>query len=94
MMTTPKGTAEHPKIPTSITKEMWALHVDGASNKDGLGAGIVLASPYGDRSTYALRFKFKGLNNEAEYEALLAWLWLAISMNVTHLEVFSDSKPN
>lgn len=58
MITTPKGTDEHQQMPTNIAKETWALHVDGASNKDGSGAGIVLVIPHGYKSTYDLRFTF------------------------------------
>ncbi|GKD72159.1 reverse transcriptase domain-containing protein [Tanacetum coccineum] len=40
---------------------------------------------------YALRFEFMASNNEAEYEALIAGLELAIKMEVHHMHVFSDS---
>ena len=69
----------------------WTFFTDGASSAEGAGAGIVLTSPTGDNSTYALRFDFKCTNNEAEYEALLAGLRLAQSMEVKKLKVFSDS---
>ena len=41
---------------------------------------------------YALRFKFKASNNEAEYEALIVGLKLAKEMKVESLEIFSDSQ--
>ena len=49
----------------------WTLHVDGASNEQGSGAGLVLKSPEGVMAEYALRFSFKTFNNQAEYEALI-----------------------
>ena len=55
----------------------WVLHVDGASNGQGGGAGIVLESPDGLVTEQALRFGFKASNNAAEYEAVLAGLDLA-----------------
>ncbi|KAM2228035.1 hypothetical protein ACFXTI_014779 [Malus domestica] len=41
---------------------------------------------------YALRFKFKASNNEAEYEALLAGLHLAKHLGVKQIDIFSDSQ--
>ncbi|KAM1985525.1 hypothetical protein ACFX16_013686 [Malus domestica] len=41
---------------------------------------------------YALRFKFKASNNEAEYEALLAGLHLAKHLGVKRIDIFSDSQ--
>ncbi|XP_071911843.1 uncharacterized protein [Coffea arabica] len=55
-------------------KEPWVLFVDGASSKEGSGAGLLLISPTGEELTYALRFDFPASNNEAEYEALLTGL--------------------
>nr|GEX65009.1 hypothetical protein [Tanacetum cinerariifolium] len=50
----------------------WTLFTDGASSPKGLGAGSVLIGPSGIEYTYALRLTFPSINNEAEYEALLA----------------------
>ena len=41
---------------------------------------------------YALRFSFQASNNEAEYEAVIAGLNLAHSMEANQLEVSSDSQ--
>ena len=41
---------------------------------------------------YALRFGFQAFNNEAEYEAVMAGLNLAHSMEADQLEVSSDSQ--
>ncbi|KAM1795763.1 hypothetical protein ACFX11_036070 [Malus domestica] len=41
---------------------------------------------------YAIRFKFKASNNEAEYEALLAGLRLAKHLGVKRIDIFSDSQ--
>ncbi|KAM2042051.1 hypothetical protein ACFX16_035790 [Malus domestica] len=41
---------------------------------------------------YALRFKFKVPNNDAEYEALLAGLRLAKHFGVKRIDIFSDSQ--
>ncbi|XP_062080822.1 uncharacterized protein LOC133785619 [Humulus lupulus] len=70
----------------------WSLHMDGASNKGGSGAGIVMTRPEGHMMYCAIRFGFEALNNEAEYEALLAGLRLAQGLKVMHLHIFSDSQ--
>ena len=70
---------------------IWKLSVDGASNAQGSGAGLILTSPEGIDIEYALRFGFHASNNEAEYEAVIAGLNLAHSLEVDQLEVHSDS---
>ncbi|XP_062103781.1 uncharacterized protein LOC133814891 [Humulus lupulus] len=72
--------------------EEWSLHVDGASNKGGDGAGIMMNGPGGHKMYCAIRFRFEASNNEAEYKVLLAGLRLAQGLKVTHLHIFSDSQ--
>ena len=61
---------------------IWKLSVDGASNAQGSGAGLILTSPEGIDIEYAFRFGFHASNNEAEYEAVI------VGLNLTHsLEV-------
>ncbi|GKC55171.1 reverse transcriptase domain-containing protein [Tanacetum coccineum] len=57
--------------------EPWILFTDGSSCTDGSGAGLILTNPEGMEFTYALRFRFDAINNEAEYEALIAGLRIA-----------------
>ncbi|XP_022013788.1 uncharacterized protein LOC110913248 [Helianthus annuus] len=73
------------------TEESWLLYTDGASNEDGAGAGLRLVSPDKHKFTYAIRLDFKSTNNEAEYEAFLPGLQLAIKMGVWHIEAHVDS---
>ncbi|GKF05970.1 reverse transcriptase domain-containing protein [Tanacetum coccineum] len=42
--------------------------------------------------TYALHFRFETRNSEAEYEALLAGLWIAQEMEIRSLAIFADSQ--
>ncbi|KAL0439892.1 UNVERIFIED_CONTAM: hypothetical protein Slati_2472200 [Sesamum latifolium] len=56
----------------------WLLHVDGSSTFQGSGAGIVITSLQGEDFEFTIRFGFKGSNNEAVYEALIA------GMKMTH----------
>nr|XP_027118756.1 uncharacterized protein LOC113735999 [Coffea arabica] len=74
------------------TEDPWVLFVDGASSKEGSGAGLLLTSPIGEELTYALRFDFPASNNEAEYEALLTGLRIAHQMSITTIRVRSDSQ--
>ena len=71
---------------------IWKLSVDGALNAQGSGAGLILTSPEGIDIEYALIFRFQASNNEAEYEAVIAGLNLAHSLEVDQLEVCSDSQ--
>ncbi|CAL8098920.1 unnamed protein product [Prunus armeniaca] len=71
---------------------LWILHVDGSANQQGCGAVLVLTTPDGSKIEYALRFNFRTSNNEAEYEALLAGLWLAQSMSARQISIHSDSQ--
>ena len=69
----------------------WMLSVDGSSNQQGSGAGIVLEGPNGELIEQALHFAFKASNNQAEYEALIAGMVLAKEMGARNLLAKSDS---
>ena len=81
---------ENAQTPTDLP--IWKLSVDGATNAQGRGAGLILTSPEGIDIEYALRFGFQASNNEAEYEAIIAGLNLAHSLEIDQLEVCSDSQ--
>ena len=49
----------------------WTIYFDGSRQLEGSGAGVVLASPRGDKFCYVLHLMFPRTNNVAEYEALL-----------------------
>jgi len=70
---------------------IWVLSVDGSSNQQGSGAGIILEGPNGLLIEQALRFAFKASNNQAEYEALIAGMLLAKEMGAKSLLAKSDS---
>ncbi|XP_074374092.1 uncharacterized protein LOC141714473 [Apium graveolens] len=70
----------------------WILHVDGAMNNNGSGVGIVLITPEGHRLMSAIHFKFYATNNDAEYEALINGLKLALKVGAVNLIVRSDSE--
>ena len=66
---------------------IWKLSVDGASNAQRSGAGLILTSPEGIDIEYTLKFGFQASKNEAEYEVVIAGLNLAHSLEVDQLEV-------
>jgi len=69
----------------------WVLSVDGSSNQQGSGAGVILEGPNGLLIEQALRFAFKVRNNQAEYEALIVGMLLAKEMGAQSLLAKSDS---
>ena len=82
--------AENAQTPTDLP--IWKLSVDGATNAQGSGAGLILTSPEGIDIEYTLRFGFQASKNEAEYEAVIAGLNLAHSLEIDQLEVYNDSQ--
>ncbi|RVW17445.1 hypothetical protein CK203_085512 [Vitis vinifera] len=62
----------------SSEQEWWTLRVDGASRSSGSGVGLLLQSPTGEHLEQAIRLGFSASNNEAEYEAILSGLDLAL----------------
>ncbi|XP_074343047.1 uncharacterized protein LOC141680837 [Apium graveolens] len=70
----------------------WILHVDGAVNNRGAGAGIVLVSPEGHHLMSIIHFKLYATNNDAEYEVLINGLKIALEMGVRNLIARSDSE--
>ncbi|CAH9118568.1 unnamed protein product [Cuscuta europaea] len=72
--------------------DTWTLFADGSSAAKACGGGVVLISPEGFRTYYAIRFNFRVSNNEAEYEALLSGLRLATGLKAKHIRIKCDSK--
>ena len=85
-----------PSIPQTRAKkadnEWWTLRVDGASRSSGSGVGLLPQSPTGEHLEQAIRLGFPASNNEAEYEAILSGLDLALTLSVSKLRVYSDSQ--
>ena len=72
--------------------DQWILNVDGISNENGSGAGMMLIGPEGHKIHCALCFGFLTLNNEAEYKAFIAGLCLAKKLQSHNLKIYSDSQ--
>ena len=66
-----------PATPAPI---VWNLYIDGASSAKLRGAGVIVESPDGSTIEQAIDIRFPATNNQAEYEALIAALELAVGM--------------
>ena len=68
------------------------MYFNGSLKLDGGGACVLFISPKGEQLKYVLQILFEVSNNEAECEALLHGLRMAISLEIKRLLVFGDSK--
>ena len=65
--------------------------MDGVSNALGVGARIVIITLDGIWVKHSFRLVFKALNNEVEYEALLAELRATLNLGAQEVEVYFNS---
>ncbi|CAL8163986.1 unnamed protein product [Prunus armeniaca] len=84
--------ADETSAEPSQPRDMWQLRVDGASNQKGARAGVVIITPDGTLLEQAITLGFPALNNEAEYEALLAGLCLAKELAIKKLAIYLYSQ--
>lgn len=72
---------------------LWQLWVDGTAlpNPGRIGLGVVLRGPAGEHVTRAAVGPRHGCNNEAEMQALIAGLQLALQHRARQLHIVSDS---
>ncbi|XP_024042915.1 uncharacterized protein LOC112099704 [Citrus clementina] len=71
---------------------VWHMSVDGSLGKQGSGAGIVLEGPEGEKISYTVKLEFTAINNQAQYEALIAGLELAKAVKTNKVRVRTDSQ--
>lgn len=79
------------EVPPESCALWWSLYVVGAVKGNGAGVGIVPISPEGHELQSSIHFTCKATNNDAEYEALIAGLKLALEVRVMNMIVYSDS---
>jgi ribonuclease HI len=80
----------HSSLPRKEDPESWVMYFDGAFSIGGAGAGVLLVSPTGDDLKYVIQLAFShedATNNTAEYEGLLAGLWIAAGLGISRLVV-------
>ena len=83
--------AETQYLPPAPDSTHWRMHFDGSKMRTGLGAGVVLTSPKGDKLKYVLQVHFAASNNVAEYEALIHGLRLAKELGIRRILCYGDS---
>ncbi|XP_075083386.1 uncharacterized protein LOC142167128 [Nicotiana tabacum] len=84
----PQATKEAMMI---LTSWVWTLFTDEASNIKGSELGIVLIMPSGETLRQAI-MTVHLTNNEAEYEALIAGLQLALRLDFEVIKIKCDSQ--
>ena len=67
------------------------MYFDSSLKLGGVGVGVLFISPYGKQLKYVLQILWPATNNEAEYEALLYGLRVAVSLGIKRLLVYGDS---
>ncbi|XP_031127678.1 uncharacterized protein LOC116029775 [Ipomoea triloba] len=72
--------------------EWWELNADGATSAKHCGGGIMLTTPEGFKVYYSLEYQFKVSNNEAEYEAVIGGIRLAVALGARNLRIKTDSR--
>lgn len=69
----------------------WKMYFDGASNRRGNGAGVLLIDPYGIHIPFAVKLSFPTTNNTAEYQACIYGVKAALAAGAKYLTVYGDS---
>jgi ribonuclease HI len=82
---------EHQYLPPAPNSTYWRMNFDGSKMLGGLGAGVILTSPKGDKVQYVLQMHFHTSNNVTEYEALVHGLKLAKEIGIQRILCFEDS---
>ena len=68
------------------------MYFDGASSKEGAGAGVLLISAGGEVISLMYKLEFKTTNNTVDYEALSIGLREAKDLGIKELAMFGDSE--
>lgn len=70
----------------------WTLHVDEACRASGAGIGLILQPLTEELLKQAIWLSFPASNNEAEYEAILVKLDLALTLAIVKLKICINSQ--
>ena len=68
------------------------MSFDGAVNKEGAGAGIVIKPPIGEPKFFSYKLHFKCTNNVVEYDALVLGLKVLKDLQIQRINIQGDSK--
>lgn len=81
-----------PESKSDMSNQLWDLYFDGSRNKDGVGVGVMLVSPNGDKFYATFKLSFPCSNNVAKYESLIQGLEWARLRGIKCLRAFGDSE--
>jgi len=73
-----------------VDVQPWRLYFDGSRQKNGTGVGILIISPENIPTKFKFRLDKFCLNNEAEYEALIAGLEILLELGAKHVKIKED----
>ncbi|XP_073153395.1 uncharacterized protein [Henckelia pumila] len=81
------------EIPVYEIKEpFWILKFDGFSTEGTVGAGVVIISPIGVKTSLSFNLDFPCTNNQAEYEALVIRLEILKDLEAKSVRLIGDSQ--
>ncbi|KAG9458899.1 hypothetical protein H6P81_003407 [Aristolochia fimbriata] len=69
----------------------WEMYFGGAARRNGAGAGVLFVSPRRDLLLFSFVLTQNCSNNEAEYQAILLGLGMAVEMKLSQLNINDDS---
>ena len=75
-----------------VERQPWVLKFDGSSTENSVGAGIVIISLKGIKTTLSFNLAFKCTNNQAEYEALAIGLKILLELGAQEVHIIRDSQ--
>ena len=75
-----------------LERRLWILKFDGSSKEKSIGAGIVIISPKGIKTTLSFNLAFKCTNNKDEYEALMTDLEILMELRAQEVHIIRDSQ--
>ena len=70
----------------------WILKFNGSSTESSAGAGIVIVSPLGVKTTLPFNLDFDCTNNQAEYESLMIGLEILQELRAENVLIMGDSQ--
>ena len=75
-----------------VERQPWVLKFDGSSTEKSAGAGIVIISPKGIKTTLSFNLVFKCSNNQIEYEASVIGLEILLELRAQEIHIIGDSQ--
>ncbi|KAG9446513.1 hypothetical protein H6P81_012641 [Aristolochia fimbriata] len=69
----------------------WEMYFNGAARRSGAGAEVLFISPWKDLLPYSFVLTRTCSNNEAEYQAILLGLGMAVEMKLPQLNIYGYS---